>query len=82
MENTTTALISISVLTLLALLCVFRNMKSGFGPFNLKVYGITLVMGMAAILALTDLSSDKTAPIFGLLGAIAGYLFGLKKEKG
>ncbi len=81
MKTTSIALIAISVLTLLALLGVFRNMKSGFGPFNLKVYGITLVMGIAAILTLTDLPSDKTAPVFGLLGAIAGYLFGLKKEK-
>lgn len=81
MENTTIAIIAISVLTLIALIGAFKNMKNGFGPFNLKVYGITLVIGIAGIIVLTDLSSDKTAPVFGLLGAIAGYLFGLRKDK-
>ena len=81
MENTTIALLAIAVFTVVALVGSFLKMKEGFGPFNLKVYGITLVIGIGAMIVLTDLPADKSAPIFGLLGAIAGYLFGLKKEK-
>lgn len=80
MQNSTIAIIAISILTGGALFGSFKKMKEGFGPFNLKVYGITLVIGISALIALTDLLPEKSAPIYGLLGAIAGYLFGLKKE--
>ncbi|MBK8344749.1 MAG: hypothetical protein IPL12_16555 [Bacteroidetes bacterium] len=55
-------------------------MKDGFGPFNLNVYGLTLVVGFSAIIALTDIPSDKLSACIGILGAVAGYLLGLKKE--
>lgn len=57
---------------------VFRNMKEGFGPFNLKVLGIVLVATFASILGATDGSSVTAA--MGILGAIAGYLFGSKDQ--
>lgn len=81
MENNTIIIISISFLTVIALIGALRNMKNGFGPFNLKVFGITLIIGVSALVALSDIDGQKTAPVFGILGAIAGYLFGLKKEK-
>lgn len=80
MDINLTAIILVSILIGGGLIGSFRNMKEGFGPFNLKVYGLTLVIGITAILVLTDVSIDKLTAAFGILGAIAGYLFGLKQE--
>lgn len=66
----------ISAFGLIALIGAFVKMKPGFGPFNLRVIGIILVGTFAALLALSD-SQSMTAAM-GILGAIAGYLFGIK----
>jgi hypothetical protein len=58
---------------------VFFRMKPGFGPFNLRAVGIVLVATLASLLALGDASSLSAA--MGILGAVAGYLFGLKDDK-
>jgi hypothetical protein len=81
MNTTLFALIAITLLTAGALFGAFKKMKDGFGPFNLKIYGLTLVIGVGGIIVLTDIPTDKITALFSILGAIAGYLFGLKKEK-
>ena len=58
---------------------VFWRMQGGFGPFNLRAVGIIFVGTIAALLALKD-SGSLTAAM-GILGAIAGYLFGIKDAK-
>ena len=55
-------------------------MKDGFGNYNLKVYGITLVALLVVILAVSPIETTNLSPAYGILGAIAGYLFGLKKD--
>ena len=55
---------------------VFFRMESGFGPFNLRAVGIVLVATFAALLAMRDGSAMTAA--MGILGGIAGYLFGIK----
>jgi len=75
-DNQTLALSTTGVLGGLTLILVFRQMKGGFGPFNLRVVGIVLVATFAAILGIID-GSKMTASI-GILGAIVGYLFGFK----
>jgi len=80
MDNTLIALIAITVITSGSLIGAFVKMKEGFGPFNLKVYGLTLVVGISAIIVLTGIPTDKLTAVFSILGAVAGYLFGLKKE--
>lgn len=60
------------------LLGVFLRMKEGFGPFNLRVIGIVLVATFASLLALND--SNSLTAAMGILGAIAGYLFGIKDQ--
>jgi hypothetical protein len=55
-------------------------MKDGFGNFNLKVFGITLISLLVTVLAISPVASTNLSPAYGILGAIAGYLFGLKKE--
>lgn len=69
----------ISAFGLIALIGAFVKMKPGFGPFNLRVVGIILVGTFAALLALSD-SQSMTAAM-GILGAIAGYLFGIKDKE-
>jgi len=66
----------IAGLGLATLIGVFVRMSKGFGPFNLRVVGIVLVATFATLLAMKD-SSSLTAAM-GILGAIAGYLFGIK----
>ena len=68
----------ISAFGLVALIGVFIKMKPGFGPFNLRVVGIILVGTFATLLALTGNQSMTAA--MGILGAIAGYLFGIKDK--
>lgn len=53
-------------------------MSKGFGPFNLRAVGIVLIATFASLLALKD-GGSLTAGM-GLLGAIAGYLFGIKDK--
>ena len=60
----------------IALIGSFFKMKPGFGPFNLRVIGIILVGTFAALLALQN--NESVTAGMGILGAIAGYLFGIK----
>jgi len=60
------------------LLLVFCNMKGGFGPYNLRAFGITLVATFATLLALRSDSNLTSA--MGILGAIAGYLFSIRND--
>jgi hypothetical protein len=53
---------------------VFGHMKDGFGSFNVRITGIVLVATLASILAVMNPSGESAA--IGILGAIAGYLFG------
>lgn len=57
---------------------VFWKMKDGFGPYNLRAFGITLVATFATLLALR--SDTNLAAAMGILGAIAGYLFSIKSD--
>ena len=61
-----------------ALLGVLVRMTKGFGPFNLRAVGIVLIATFASLLALREGGSLTAA--MGILGAIAGYLFGIKDE--
>lgn len=56
-------------------------MNAGFGAYNLKAYGITLVVFASLVVLLSDISPEKTAACFGILGSIAGYLFGIKETE-
>ncbi len=66
----------IAVIGSLTLLGVFWRMSGGFGPFNLRAVGIVLVATFAALLALRD--GNALTASMGILGGIAGYLFGIR----
>jgi hypothetical protein len=63
---------------LVALVGVFVRMKEGFGPNNLRIVGIVLIATFASVLAVHG-DSALTAGM-GILGAIAGYLFGVTNK--
>ena len=65
-----------AVIGIVALIGVFWRMSKGFGPYNLRAVGIVLVAIFVSLLALRDGNSLTAA--MGILGAIAGYLFGIK----
>ena len=56
----------------------FCKMKGGFGPYSLRATMLPLVLTLTFLLALSDKVSDDAA--LGLLGAVAGYLFGLNER--
>ncbi len=66
----------ITAFGMVALVGVFVRMKPGLGPFTLKAVGLVLVATFASLLALNGRESLTAA--MGILGAIGGYLFGLK----
>lgn len=53
---------------------VFKHMKEGFGPFNVRITGIVMVATLVSIHAVMNPSGESAA--IGILGTIAGYLFG------
>lgn len=74
------ALWMVAVIGAGTLVGVFYKMKGGFGPLNLRVTGLVLIAVLAALLAIAK--SDNLNAAMGILGAIAGYLFGARTEDG
>jgi hypothetical protein len=70
-----TLLILVSLFGAGTLMAVFRRMKGGFGPYNLRAVGLVLIATFAALLAVKDPSAMSAG--MGILGVIAGYLFGM-----
>lgn len=59
----------------LAGVAVVKQMKGGFGKNNTRIFGIILVATFTTVLALA--TGDNISAAMGILGAIAGYLFGV-----
>jgi len=57
------------------------NTTSGrsWGEYSTKLVGITFIVAMALIAYIYDASNSSTA--FALLGTLAGYFLGYRKEK-
>jgi len=74
---------SIMLIIVIAFIVLFFKMKNGIGAFNLKIFGITFITSLGTLLAISNIPQNNMTAIFGILGAIIGYLFGLKNpEKG
>src|SRR5712671_4353671 len=69
----------VAVLGAGTLVGVFWKMKGGFGPINLRVVGIVLIALLVCFLSLAK-ANDITAAM-GILGTIAGYLFGATRAR-
>lgn len=68
------AVIAILAFGIFSLNKVLSQMKGGFGIFNVRITGIVIVATLASILAVINPAGESAA--IGILGAIAGYLFG------
>ncbi len=68
----------LGALTMIGVFAVFLRRNQGFGPLNLRAVGIVLVGTFAALLAVTG--DRGLAAGIGVLGAIAGYLFGINDQ--
>ena len=66
----------VSGMCALTLIGVFWKMKPGFGPNNLQAVGIVLIAFLASVLSI--LRPDGLNAAMGILGAVGGYLFGMK----
>jgi hypothetical protein len=75
-----TILFSTLGVILISFCLLFFKMRVGIGPNNLKVYGITFIVSIGTIVAMSDIPQSNMTPIFGILGATIGYLFGLKNK--
>jgi hypothetical protein len=60
---------------------VMVRRDKGWGPSNKQIVGITVVIVAGLFLISGGYGQDQTSPMFGLLGAIAGYLFGSGTDK-
>lgn len=60
---------------------VMVKLEKGWGQSNKQIVGITLIIITGLFLATGDYTKEYVAPMFGLLGAIAGYLFGAGVDK-
>ncbi len=74
-NNATVGLFAVIVFGLLAGIAAVIKMQGGFGKNNTRVFGIILVATLTTILALS--TGDNVSAAMGILGAIAGYLFGV-----
>lgn len=79
-NNATIAIAGVLLVTLAAVVAAMRVMKGGFGPNNIRIFGIVLIASFTTVLALVTESGVSSA--FGILGAIAGYLFGVSSNGG
>lgn len=60
---------------------VMVRRDKGWGQSNKQIVGLTLVVVSGLFLVAGDYAQTLSAPMFGLLGAIAGYLFGVGTTK-
>lgn len=69
------SLFSFTALILFLITFIMVNRKLS-GIYALKLYIITLIISFSSFLCITGYDSAQLSSIFGLFGAIAGYLLG------
>ena len=79
--QTSIGVLIFGVLVVAAEIYVMVRRDKGWGQSNKQMVGLTLVIIAGLFLISGGYAQDLSAPMFGLLGAIAGYLFGVGTEK-
>lgn len=74
-------LLSIAVLSFGLILCIavmfwLFKMKKGIGNFSFKTLGIILILTACLFLVVAGYDLAQISPVIGLLGTIAGFIFG------
>jgi hypothetical protein len=73
--------LSISVLLfglilILGILFLLYKQNKGFGNITFKTLGIVLILTASLFLIVAGYSQEQITPVIGLLGTIAGFIFG------
>lgn len=68
--------LSFGFLLMLAVLIFLYKSKKGFGNLTFKILGIILIATASLFLIVAGYSNDQITPVIGLLGTVAGYIFG------
>ena len=63
------------ILMISVLLFLFKR-NQGFGNFAFKLLGIILILTASLFVVVAGYSQDQITPIIGLLGTMAGFIFG------
>ena len=84
-DNTFRAVLAIAVLVvgggiIWKSFSVMKEKGQGFGPNNLRGVLLPLVVSVAAVLVIAGKADGSVA--IGLLGTVAGYLFGISLREG
>ncbi len=79
--QTSIGVLIFGVLVVAAEIYVMVRRDRGWGQSNRQMVGLTLVIIAGLFLISGGYAQDQSAPMFGLLGAIAGYLFGVGTER-
>jgi hypothetical protein len=65
---------------LLEIVVLIRK-QQGFGPQAVRIVGVTVIITVAAFLAISGAGKESLSQMIGLLGTIAGYLVGRSDSK-
>ncbi|RUQ34794.1 MAG: hypothetical protein EKK71_15250 [Candidatus Competibacteraceae bacterium] len=79
-DNYTLAIAGVLVIGLSSSLMALKNMSSDLASNKIRVLVIIIVACFSTVLALVD--NTKISSAFGILGAIAGYAFGISATQG
>ena len=66
---------------LVAQILVMLIRKRGFGPQSTRLFGLTVIVTIAAFLVVTEVEQDRIGAALGMLGTVAGYLLGKTDAK-
>lgn len=77
--------LTISIFSLAALILVMATFtmihRKLSGAYALKLYTIVIIISFSSFLCITGYDSNQLSSVFGLFGAIAGYLLGKEDNK-
>jgi len=72
--NLTLIILFFGVLALVLLYLMVRSERSG--PFELRIYVITILVFGSLLVVSSGYATDQIAPVIGFYGTIAGYILG------
>jgi hypothetical protein len=73
-------LLTIALAVGMALILSIMAWKSGIGDDFVRSFMVVIIVFAALFLVVAGYSDKQTAPVFGLLGTIAGYIFGRTQQ--
>lgn len=72
--NLSYAMLGFGALVVVSIVAVLIRKNQGFGPQTVRLLLITLVITAGAFLITAGYSNDQMAPMYALLGTIAGFV--------